>query len=272
MIETSPIAERQPAERHAEPIAPDRPTREFYVAALRTLDREKLEYLVGGGYAMAYYTGIARNTKDLDIFIRPADRDRSLRILADAGYRTEFFYPFWISKALQGEAFIDILYNSGNGLSPVDDDWFRYAVPADVHGYPTRLIPAEEQIWSKAFVQDRDRFDGADVNHLILTRGRKMDWRRLLRRFEGHERVLLAHVILFGYAYPCDRDAVPAWAIERLESAVRNEPPVNQRLCRGPFLAQKGYGTALRHWGYADARLQPHGPLTPNEVAQLPEA
>lgn len=258
-------------ERHAAPIAPDRETRDFYVHALRALERENLEYVVGGGYAMAYYTGIARNTKDLDIFIRPRDRDRCLRILADAGYRTEFFYPFWISKALQGDAFIDILYNSGNGLCVVDDDWFRYAEQVDVHGHPAPLAPAEEQIWSKAFVQDRDRFDGTDVIHLIHARAGKMDWDRLIRRFEGHERVLLAHLLLFGYAYPSDRDRVPCGVIEQLEERVRNEPTVDDQICRGPFIAQKGYGTALRQWGYADGRLQPHGPLTPHELAQLPE-
>jgi len=259
------------AEHHAEPIAPDRKTRDFYVEALQTLDQNHLEYLVGGGYAMAYYTGIARNTKDLDIFIRPGDRDRCLKILSDAGYKTEFFYPFWISKALEGDAFIDILYNSGNGIAVVDDEWFEHAAPVEVHGYPTRLVPPEEQLWSKGFVQDRDRFDGADVNHLIYACGRTMDWDRLLRRFEGHERVLMAHLLLFGYAYPTERDRIPASAIARLESAIRSEPEPAEKLCRGPFIAQKGYGTALREWGYTDGRLKPHGPLAPHEVAQLPQ-
>jgi len=31
----------------------------------------------------------------------------------EGGYRTEYFYRFWIAKALCGESFIDILYNSG---------------------------------------------------------------------------------------------------------------------------------------------------------------
>jgi hypothetical protein len=261
-----------PAERHAEPVAPDRKTRDFYVEALRALDNENLEYLVGGGYAMAHYTGIARTTKDLDIFIRPRDRDRCLRILASAGYKTEFFYPFWISKALEGDAFIDILYNSGNGLAIVDDDWFAHAKGGvDVHGYPTRLVPPEEQLWSKAFVQDRDRFDGADVIHLIFSCGATMDWDRLLRRFEGHERVLLAHLLLYGYAYPTERDRVPVSVMARLESAIRAEPPAMEKVCRGTFVAQKGFGTALREWGYADGRLQPHGPLSPHELAQLPQ-
>ncbi|MGH7214528.1 MAG: nucleotidyltransferase domain-containing protein [Tepidisphaeraceae bacterium] len=260
-------------ERHATPVEPDARTRDFYVDCLRILDRAKIPYVVGGGYAMAYYTGIARNTKDLDIFIKPQDRDRALQTLADAGYRTEFFYPFWIAKALdtQSDAFMDILYNSGNGLCPVDKDWFTHAIDSEVLGYPTRLVPAEEQLWSKAFVQDRDRYDGADVAHLILGLGHKMDWERLLWRFTSHERVLLAHLILFGYAYPSERDKVPAWVIERLEQAVRNEPAHPQRVCQGTFISQKSYLWPVQDWGYADGRLQPHGPLTERELEQLPK-
>ena len=58
------------------PIAPDEKTQEFYVDALRTLDEEGIQYAVGGGYAMAHYTGIARNTKDLDIFVCESDHRR----------------------------------------------------------------------------------------------------------------------------------------------------------------------------------------------------
>jgi hypothetical protein len=262
--------------RPAAPIEPDRATRDFYVAALRKLDEANVPYVVGGGYAMAYYTGIARNTKDLDIFLRPADRDRCLSTLAAAGYRTEFFYPFWIAKAIdpKTDAFIDILYSSGNGLCTVDDDWFVNTPIVEVHGYPTRLVPAEEQLWSKAFVQDRDRFDGADVIHLIFGQAGKLNWKRLLRRFEGHERVLLAHLLLFGYAYPHDRDCIPAWVTDQLQAAVADDQPHlngNGKLCRGTFLAQRSYGTALNDWGYVDGRLQPNGgPLNADEVAQLP--
>jgi hypothetical protein len=257
------------------PHEPDRATAEFYVDAMRALDDAKVPYVVGGGYAMAYYTGIARNTKDLDLFIKPADRDRALTTLTAAGYRTEFFYPFWISKALCGESFIDLIYNSGNGLCPVDDEWISHAVPNDVLGYPTRLVPAEEQLWSKAFVQDRDRYDGADIAHLILCQGERMDWERLLRRVAGHEPVLYAHCILFRYAYPTEQRCVPDWVMQRL-SASTNDPSINKRIngtkvCRGTFLAQKSYGNAIRSWGFTDGRLAPYGPLGREELAQLPQ-
>src|SRR2546421_12966413 len=65
----------------ATPIDPDLQTQRFYINALRILDRAELPYVVGGGYAMAYYTGIRRNTKDLDIFIKESDRDRCLTTL-----------------------------------------------------------------------------------------------------------------------------------------------------------------------------------------------
>jgi hypothetical protein len=256
--------------RPAKPVEPDAKTRAFYVDAMKTLDGAKIPYCVGGGYAMAYYTGIARNTKDLDFFVKESDHQRILQVLGERGYRTEYFYPFWIAKALQGDSFIDIIYNSGNGLCPVDDEWLSHCVPAQVLGYPTRLSPAEEQLWSKAFVMDRDRFDGGDVAHLILGRGDRLDWERLLRRFEGHERVLLAHLILYGYAYPCDREKVPDHVFERLMEQVRRERSSDERICLGTNLAHKGYGTAIREWGYFDGRLQPHGPLTAAELAQLP--
>ncbi len=192
-------------------------------------------------------------------------------MLADGGYRTEYFYPFWIAKALSGAAFIDIIYNSGNGLCRVDDEWIAHATPCEVLGYPTRLTPAEEQLWSKAFVMDRDRFDGGDIINLVRARGHEMDWARLLRRFRGHERVLLAHVVLFGYAYPCDREQVPQGVTDQLLHAVRDEAVPDGRVCRGPILAHGGsYGTAIREWGYVDGRLKPHGALTQDEIDQLP--
>ena len=257
---------------HASPIEPGKRARDFYVDALRSLDDARLPYAVGGGYAMAYYTGIRRNTKDLDIFVKASDHRRILRVLKQAGYRTEYFYPFWIAKALnEHDDFIDILYSSGNGQCAVDDEWFAHSTAVQVLGYPTRLVPAEEQLWSKAFVQDRDRFDGADVNHLVLRCGQQFDWRRLLRRFAGHEGVLLAHLTLFRYAYPSDRRCVPDWVMNDLRAAEERDPAVGSKVCRGTNISQKGYLTAVRQWGYADARLKPHGPLTRAELAQLPD-
>jgi hypothetical protein len=154
----------------------------------------------------------------------------------------------------------------------VDDEWFENAHALEVHGYRTRCCPAEEQLWSKAFVQDRDRFDGADVAHLILARGHLFDWTRLLRRFESHEAVLLAHLTLYEYIYPSERDRVPRWVVRQLREIVDHASPEDQKICRGTFVAQKSYTIDVEQWGFIDGRVQPYGPLTQDEIDQLPKA
>jgi hypothetical protein len=255
---------------HASPEAPEPETRDFYVRSLRLLDQARVPYLVGGGYAMAYYTGIVRHTKDLDVFIRPRDLERALHVLSEhGGYRTDRTWPHFLAKALHGDAFIDLIYRSGNGLCEVDDGWFNHATPGEVLGHPVQLCPAEETLWSKAFVQERDRFDGADVYHLILRQGEEFDWRRLGRRFRGHERVLLAHLILFGYVYPCERQRVPGWLLEELEATVRSEAPTPENLCRGTLLSKFMYLTDVQHWGFEDVRLPPRGIMSPQDITHF---
>ena len=82
---------------------------------------------------------------------------------------------------------------------------------------PVRLVPAEEMIWQKAFVMERERFDGADIAHLLRARAGFLDWKRLLRRFEGpHGRVLLVHLILFGFIYPDEKASIPDAVVREL--------------------------------------------------------
>ena len=80
---------------------------------------------------------------------------------------------------------------------------------AEVLGVPLPLCPAEEMIWSKAFVLERERFDGADVAHLIRDCGPQLDWERCCAASAAHWRVLYAHLILFGFASPGHRGAMP---------------------------------------------------------------
>src|SRR4030095_12962312 len=109
-----------------------------------------------------------------------------------------------------GDCYVDLIFSSGNGVAEVDDDWFRHAVEGEVLGLRVQLTPPEESIWSKAYVMERERYDGADVAHLLHTQADRLDWQRLVRRFGPHWRVLLSHLIVFGFIYPADRARIPA--------------------------------------------------------------
>src|SRR5512140_3451369 len=214
--------------------------RDFYRAALGELDRNNVGYLVGGAYAFARYTGIERHTKDFDIFIRREDFGRAAEVLSNAGYQAELTFPHWLGKAFQADDFIDLIFSAGNGVASVDDSWFEHAVPGRVLEMDVKLIPAEEMIWSKGLIMERERFDGADVAHVIHAVGPKLDWRRLIDRYAQHWRVLFAHLVMFGFIYPSDRSNVPSWVMEELGDRIRQEThatPPKEKICFGTVIS-----------------------------------
>jgi hypothetical protein len=244
----------------------------FYRQALESLQADGVPFLLGGAYALTYYTGITRHTKDLDLFVRRGDVRRILNVFAAAGYRTEVVFSHWLGKVHCGDDFVDVIFSSGNAVCPVDDVWFEHAVEGDVFGTPVRLIPAEEMIWQKAFIMERERFDGADVAHLIRARGRQFDWDRLLARFGPNWRVLLAHLVLFGFVYPDDRDSVPEAVLRKLAAALHSATDSTDLVCRGTLLSRMQYLVDVEEWGYADPRLQPGGSMTEEEVIRWTDA
>jgi hypothetical protein len=247
-------------------------TREFYREAMRAFDDAELPFLVGGAYAYARYTGITRHTKDFDVFVRPEDFDRALEVFAAKGWQTARTFSHWLGKGIQGDDFVDVIFSAGNGVARVDDLWFEHAVEETVLDYPVRLIPAEEMIWSKSFIMERERFDGGDVSHVLFSRAKELDWDRLLRRFEPHGgwRVLLVHLTLFGYIYPGEADLIPRRVIETLADRLRREaaePPRDEAgVCRGTILSRSQYLVDTHLRGFRDARLQPLGNLTAEQI------
>jgi hypothetical protein len=245
-------------------------TRAFYVRTLAVLNEAGIPFLVGGAYALAKHAGIERHTKDLDIFVHRHDRDAVLKALEAVGFRTEVSFPHWLAKAIGEDGFIDVIYSSGNGVVEVDDEWFSFASNGEILGVPVRLCPAEEMIWSKGYVQERERFDGADIAHLIRCRGSSMDWERLLRRFGEHWRVLFSHLVLFGFIYPGERNAIPDWVLIELAARVVDEiakPLPEGQICFGTLVSREQYLPEIGKWGYHDARLKPLGFMSPEEVA-----
>jgi hypothetical protein len=236
-------------------------TANFYRYAMHTLNGAGIRYLIGGAYALGYYTDVIRHTKDFDVFVRPEDAERTLEALSLAGCRTEMTFPHWLGKAYRGGDFCDVIFSSGNGVVKVDDVWFEHAAPAEVLGERVHLVPCEEMIWSKSYVIERERYDGADICHLLRARGDTLDWERLLMRFGPHWRVLLSHLVLFGFVYPGERGKVPDGVMRELLQRLQDEqatPELDRHLCQGTLLSRSQYLKDIDEWGYRDARLAEH--------------
>jgi hypothetical protein len=235
--------------------------------AIRALSRAQAPVLIGGAFAFTHYTGIVRDTKDLDLFVQETDLPQVRAALEAEGFTTSIPFPHWLAKAQLDSLSIDIIFASGNGLGRVDADWFQYARDATLYGEPVRVAPPEEMLCSKAFVMERERYDGADVAHLLGAQGLTLDWPRIIQRLGPHMPILFSHVVLFHYIYSDGADRLPPGLMDSLYERTRRLladcPP--DLVCRGTLLSRQQYLPDTTMRGYADARLLV-GAMTEDEV------
>jgi hypothetical protein len=170
---------------------------------------------------------------------------------------------------MHGSDIVDLVFSSGNGICRVDDEWFQYAIEADVLGMPVKIAPVEELLWQKSFVMERERYDGADVAHILRSCAESLDWDRLLRRFDPYWQLLLSYLVLFTFIYPSDRQRVPGRVIASLVDRLKHDvdaPPSKDRVCRGTLMSRAQYLLDIGRYGYADARLVPYGNMSPEDA------
>jgi hypothetical protein len=231
--------------------------REKYKRALGALNRGGIPYVVTGAYAIYEHTGIYRETKDLDVFVEPDWVVRAMRVLKAEGFKTRLEQAHWLAKAKLGEHFLDIIYGMGNGLALVDHDWYEYSTPAILAANPVRVAPVEELIWHRLFINERHRQDMADIAHLILSRGDRVDWQRLLDKTAGDWPLLLSQLQMFGYVYPEAADRVPPWVLETLLDRAREEavrPRSGEMITRGTLVSRFSFAIDVNEWGFRDLR------------------
>jgi len=227
----------------------------FYAESLRLLNLSEIPYLLSGTYAMTAYTGIVRPTKDLDVFCKAGDFPKILAFFQAHGYRTDVEDERWIAKVWCDNRFFDVIFAMSNGTAPITDLWFRDNPTIEVYGTTAKITPPTELIVSKMFIQDRYRYDGADVAHVILRAHEQIDWRRLLRYMEPYWEVLLTHLLNFRFIYPTERNLIPRELMEELTARLQAQvslPPARVKVCRGRLFSPRDYVTDITEWGFAD--------------------
>jgi hypothetical protein len=232
---------------------------------LELFGKQKVPYAVAGAFALQAHTGICRDTKDLDLFLTSENAVAALSLLRKKGFECEVCDPVWLFKAHREGFFVDLITGMSNATIVVEDSWIERSKPATVHGVRTRVLAAEELLCSKLFVTRRERFDGADIAHVIYGTKGKLDWQRVLKLTGDNWEVLLWALILFRYVYPAQTSYVPAelWRdlLNRFTDAVSHPDP--QAKFRGSLIDDKMFAIDLNEWGldnimqeYRDRRLQ----------------
>lgn len=227
----------------------------FYIESLKLLQKSKVPFMIAGSFAVMEYTGIQRKTKDLDIFCKAGDYLHIVSFFQQHGYKTEVEDERYIAKVVKGDIFFDVIFGSANAITPVTGAWFENAYDAKLFGLSVKIIPPEELIWSKIFVQDRYKYDGADIAHVILKKGREMNWERVLNYCEQYWEVLLIHILNFRFIYPTEREVIPRKILDELILRLNeqiNAPTPQMRVCRGRLYSRDDYAIDVQKWGFAD--------------------
>lgn len=228
----------------------DNEQNKFYKEVLQTLIKNKFPFMIGGGLSVKEQAVIDRPMKDLDVFVKAGDYPKILQVLKEEGFKIRIQDERWLAKALRNGKQVDFIFSSPNYMNPVDDSWFTNAKNAQMFGLKVKLLSPEEIIWCKAYVQERKWYDGADINHLILSQGKQLNWKHLLMRMENHWEILFGILLNFRFVYPSERGIVPKWLMEELINRLKNQlenPIPKDKVCRGPLLSRSQYQIDLKN-------------------------
>jgi hypothetical protein len=174
-----------------------------------------------------------------------------MRYLAEDGFETAVADPVWLAKAHRGDFYVDLITGMSNAVVTVDYSWVERGTPWEVLGVPTRVLGAEELIASKLFVTRRERFDGADICHVIYGTQGKLDWQRILQLVHNDWEILFWALVLFHYVYPAHTGYVPGevWRelAQRFQQQIANPDP--HALFRGSLIDPVMFAIDVDEWG-----------------------
>lgn len=245
--EELPKTSSQPSEQPGEQV-------ELFRDVLQALESCRIPYAVSGAFSLRQHTGICRYTKDLDLFLTARNSRLALDCLGDIGLECEVSDPVWLSKAWRDGYFVDLITGMSNGMITVEDSWIERARPAVVHGVKTRVLASEELVASKIFVAKRERFDGADIAHVIYGTYGDFDWKREMELVGAHWQMLLWALLLFQYVYPAQSHYVPSeiWCelLTRFRHEVKNPNP--HARFRGSLIDDNMFAIDVEEWELPD--------------------
>ncbi|MDB6109376.1 MAG: hypothetical protein JWR69_1126 [Pedosphaera sp.] len=177
-----------------------------YRAAIEAARNAGLRFMLGGGFGLAIYTGRWRNTKDIDFYILPRDRDPMIAALSNAGFVDYFdqrpYDPGWIYRSTREGIIVDIIWSMANRRAEVDEIWFERGQPVQIREESMQVIPPEELLWCKLYILQRDHFDWTDIFNLLYAAGVYLDWDHLLERLGPDTPLLHAALTVFSWLAP----------------------------------------------------------------------
>ena len=184
------------------------------------LEAGGIPFLVHGALALGIYTGRWRNTKDVDVIVRPGDRERAIEALRRAGFEDYFdrqsYDRCWIFRGFRDDVIFDVIWALPNHRVEIDEAWFQRSRSFWLRGRLLAAVPAEELVRVKLYVFQRERCDWVDVLNVLAGACETIDWRWLVERMGRDLPLLHGALAVFNWMSPQRAALLPTWLRERL--------------------------------------------------------
>jgi predicted nucleotidyltransferase len=161
----------------------DRPTFDELIESLKraagALREADIPFVLGGGFASAVRGG-PESDHDVDLLVRPADADRALTALEEAGFRPEKPPEGWLYKAWDGDVFIDLIFRTSE--DEVTDDVFERATEMEVYAVPMLVLAPDDLLVSKLLALDELVLDYKPILEVARALREQVDWASVRQR------------------------------------------------------------------------------------------
>ena len=143
----------------------------------------------------------------------PGKQGKMVRIMTGCKLKdfhpVQSYDPAWIYRGHRGDVIVDAIWAMANKRTVVDDRWTDSGPLIQLCGQSFRVIPAEELIWSKLYVLQRDRCDWPDIFNLVYATGPHLDWEHLFARVAEDRPLLKGILSIFSWLCPGRALALP---------------------------------------------------------------
>ncbi|HYX77787.1 MAG TPA: nucleotidyltransferase [Solirubrobacterales bacterium] len=149
--------------------------------AASALERGGVPYLLAGSVA-CWARGALEVDTDLDFVVKPADRERAIEALVQAGMREERPAEQWLLKARDGATLVDVIFEP-MGMQ-VTDEVIARGETLNVGGMWVRVMALDDVVTTKLLALDEHSLDYERLLQIARALREQIHWADVRARTE----------------------------------------------------------------------------------------
>ena len=158
------------------------------------LKQGDVPFALCGGYA-AWVRGAPEPDHDADFLVPEAEAERAAKVLAEAGLDVQEPAEDWLTKVVQGNSFVDVLWRTC-GI-PVEQDLIDRAEDMPVLSVHMPVLEATDIVVTKLMALDEHYCDYGRLLPVARALREQVDWERV-RRDTARNDFAVVFLVLLG--------------------------------------------------------------------------